>query len=128
MAPENFSGKLFSLNILNNYIYFHLIIFFEKYKHNIKLCRPTAQSDMYSAGCVMYKLMMSKVPFDTSNPFSAAAVVGKGDYEKIPKKSKGGLYSDEFVDIIYSMMELVFFNLYDLHVLYFPESRKKTNK
>jgi serine/threonine protein kinase len=88
--------------------------------------RATKASDVYSAGCAMYKLMMSKNPYDISSPFNAAAVVGKGDYEKIPKKSKGGIYSDEFVDIIHSMMDLVFL----LFVLfyYFISRNQKTDQ
>jgi serine/threonine protein kinase len=82
--------------------------------------RATKASDIYSAGCTMYKLMMSKVPYDTSILFTAASVVGKGDYEKIPKKSERGNYSDEFVDLIHSMMDLVFFYLdYLIYFIYF---------
>jgi hypothetical protein len=76
----------------------------------------------------MYKLMMSKVPFDTSNSFNAASVVGKGDYGKIPKKSEGGIYSDEFVDIIHSMMDLVFFCTYIIYFIFLFSETRKTAK
>jgi hypothetical protein len=62
---------------------------------------------MYSVGCVMYKLIMKKVPFDTSNIFFVREIVSKGEYKKIPKKSEGGIYSDEIINITHSLMNLV---------------------
>jgi hypothetical protein len=52
---------------------------------------------------------MQKVPFNTSNQYIAGTIIMKGEYEKIRKKSEGGIYSNELVDIIHSMMDLVFF-------------------
>jgi hypothetical protein len=60
----------------------------------------------------MYKMMMRKVPYNITNPFFAASIVTKGEYEKIQKKREGGLYSDELIDIIHSLMDLVFFYLF----------------
>jgi serine/threonine protein kinase len=73
------------------------------------LNRATPESDIYSAGCSIYKIMMRKIPFDTSNPGLPAQYVLKGEYTQIPKESEGGIYSDELINLIYSMMNLVFF-------------------
>jgi hypothetical protein len=52
---------------------------------------------------------MGKVPFDTSNVGFPAQYVLKGEYTQIPKKNEGGIYSEELINLIYSMMNLVFF-------------------
>jgi serine/threonine protein kinase len=76
--------------------------------NNNILYRETFQSDIYSAGCSIYKIMMGKFPFDTSDPGLPAQYILKGEYMKIPKENEGGIYSDIFVDLIHSMMDLVF--------------------
>jgi hypothetical protein len=73
--------------------------------------------------------MTGKVPFDTTNPTTPGLLVLKGEYTNIPKKSEGGIYSDELVDLIYSMMDLVFYLLTLFDVFYFiSETRKTTNR
>jgi heme A synthase len=72
----------------------------------------TKQSNIYIylTCCAVYKLMMKKVFFDISKLFMTESVVGNGYYQKESKKnSEEGTYSDEFVDIIHSVMNLVFF-------------------
>jgi hypothetical protein len=61
-------------------------------------------------------MMMKKVPFNITNPFLAESIITKGEYEKIGKKSEGGFYSDELVDVIHSLMHLVFF-IYFINIL-----------
>jgi hypothetical protein len=52
------------------------------------------------------------VPFNAINAEIATAVVPKGEYEKIKKKSEGGIYSDVLVDFIHFMMHLVYLFIY----------------
>jgi hypothetical protein len=52
--------------------------------------------------------MMRKTPYNITDLFIAYEIISKG-YEKIPKKSEGGLYSDELVDVVHLMMDLVLF-------------------
>jgi site-specific recombinase XerD len=82
---------------------------------------------IYSTGCAVYELMLSKVCFDISNPFRAVSVVGKGNYKKIVKISEGGTYSDEFVDIIHSLMELVSFFIFHCLVYFIYIFRNENN-
>jgi hypothetical protein len=62
---------------------------------------------MYAVGCVIYKLIMNKTPFDCSNYASFIGKVIQGDFEKILKKKEGGIYSDEIVDLTHLLMDLV---------------------
>jgi hypothetical protein len=60
----------------------------------------------------MYKLMMKKVPYDIPNQFTGMNLITKGEYKKIPKKNEGGIYSDELINLIHLMMDLVFYYYY----------------
>ena len=44
----------------------------------------TNKADVWSAGCVLYHMMMRKPPFKGANPFSTAALIVDGEYAPIP--------------------------------------------
>jgi hypothetical protein len=51
---------------------------------------------------------MQTVPFNATNPLVVGSIVLRGEYEKIKKKSEGGIYSDVLVDLIHLMMDFVY--------------------
>jgi serine/threonine protein kinase len=71
--------------------------------------RVTSKSDIYSLGCVMYKLMMGKVPLDISKQqeLLTGKMIIKGEYEKVPSKNEGGIYSSELITLLSMLVGLV---------------------
>jgi serine/threonine protein kinase len=78
----------------------------------------SSQDDIYLVGFMIYKLIMSKTQFNVSSLplFENISEKGEEKYEKILKNYEGGFYSEEFVDLIHSMIDFVFFSFVCLFI------------
>jgi serine/threonine protein kinase len=60
--------------------------------------------DIWSLGVLMYYVMTFQYPFFSLNPFALSGLIVNGDYKRIPNKMEGGIYSQELIDIVDSML------------------------
>jgi serine/threonine protein kinase len=60
--------------------------------------------DIWSSGVCLYQLLSLKLPFDAKHDYQLVKVICEGKYEPI-----NGDYSEDLKQIVYSMLEKVFF-------------------
>jgi serine/threonine protein kinase len=62
--------------------------------------------DIWSLGVLMYYVMTFEYPF-MGNPYVVSLKIVEGKYNQIPSKNDGGLYSNELIDLVNSMLVVV---------------------
>jgi serine/threonine protein kinase len=89
--------------------------FYLCFKCSFFFLRPTKASDIFALGCTMYNIMACVPPFTAPNVCGTVALVVEGKYSPL-----SGPYSEDLKNLVYSMMDKVFFFYFCIILLYIP--------